>query len=632
MSEFQDDSDTKKKRYGWPIDPYRLFLFYRNKWYWLLISLVVGLLIGAIIAKTLVSREYQATVTFVLNPEYTDRSYQLDAQSTVDAILLPSNIDEVLKRLKRRMRPPVFASHINIDFNLRRSSLLRITINWPSIDEVAKVANTVAEVFIDHQKRQIETLHQETIQKLQTDLDIAQARLSNVRQVYDTLRKEKGFTDIDLEIRTAIEEASRLRFEADQMAVEPSRYASAQEPGDSTSSGNDPQQERGSVAQRSRSNEEYETLREELAQSRARLETARSRLPPEHPTVKALEAEVEKIRAQIPVSRPRHGSSATRQARANALSQQQALEASAAKAEARVQELAQNNSEVTTLLMDINVAERHVEDLKLRLAGASDEGRNPSLMFRLLAEAQPPSFAAKSIRKFVVIGFGLGSLILATLTLLFLAMKGLRVYTATEAAFWSKIPVVGSSVWPSDPNMLQTLIRDLDDYAPSSSGSTLIVSISNDEIERYRAQVIAQWLNQSNALAREAADKSKVALPALRADNRGEDEGEMVAIQKVSNGDSEKTALARPMSLTRAWTGPIPGPMLRRAARLADRVIVTLSSGTVSAIKLARLTTILGREDGIGLLLLGLNKALANSPDRVGPVEQFWNTTRETNK
>ena len=134
--------------------------------------------------------------------------------------------------------------------------------------------------------------------------------------------------------------------------------------------------------------------------------------------------------------------------------------------------------------------------------------------------------------------------------------------------------------------------------------------------------------NQSNILAQKAAFESRMKLPALRANN-SENEGSY-AIQKVPSADQQQNALDRPLSVIRAWSGPISGPMLRRSARLADRVIVTLTSGTVSALTLNRLTTVLGRKDGIGLLLLGLDKTLTDSPDRVGPVKQFWNTTRET--
>lgn len=624
MSEFQDGLDENKKRYGWPVDPYRLLLFYKNRWHWLLIAITVGLLIGAIVAKTMVAKTYEASATLTLNPEYTDRTYQLDVQSMVDAILLGNNVDEVLKRLKLRIPRHAITSAVSTDFNPNRSSLLRINVKWPSADRVAEVANIVAEVFIEHQKKQIGILHEETVQNLQADLDIASARLSNIKQTYDVLRKEKGFSDINLEIQMAIQEASRLRFEADRMAVETNALSnSVQSAGNSNA-------ERGALESGGwtpSSTDEFAELRAELELAQARLEAARTRLPPGHPTIRAMEMDVEKLQAQLPLGRRGRRGATVRQAYTSALTQQRTLESSAARAEARLKELAQDNGDVTSLLLDMSVAERHVEDLKLRHTQAADEARNPPLMFRSLAKATPPSYASKSRRKLVVAASGIGSLFLAVLGLFILANKGLRIYTASEAAFWSKFPVIGSSSWPKEPNMLQSLIRDLDDYAPASSGSTLVVSISDDVTERHFAQVVAQWLNQSSVYARKIAANPETEPPALLADNP--EFVESFPIQMVPNPADEQTALARAVSITRAWTGPIPGPALRRAARLTDRVMVTLTSGMVSAIQLARLPTLLGRDDNIGLLLLGLDEIFSDCPDRVGHVEQFWNAKKQ---
>lgn len=77
-----------------------------------------------------------------------------------------------------------------------------------------------------------------------------------------------------------------------------------------------------------------------------------------------------------------------------------------------------------------------------------------------------------------------------------------------------------------------------------------------------------------------------------------------------------------------AWNGPLSGPVLRRAARLAHRVMVVVSSG-VSVIELARIQTRLGRTKGVGYVLVNLGDAYVDLQDRVGPVEEFWESTSE---
>jgi hypothetical protein len=78
-----------------------------------------------------------------------------------------------------------------------------------------------------------------------------------------------------------------------------------------------------------------------------------------------------------------------------------------------------------------------------------------------------------------------------------------------------------------------------------------------------------------------------------------------------------------------AWNGPLNGPVLRRAARLAHRVMVVVSSG-MSAVDLARIQTRLGREKGVGYVLVNVSDAYVDLKDRVGPVEGFWEGLRDT--
>jgi hypothetical protein len=77
-----------------------------------------------------------------------------------------------------------------------------------------------------------------------------------------------------------------------------------------------------------------------------------------------------------------------------------------------------------------------------------------------------------------------------------------------------------------------------------------------------------------------------------------------------------------------AWNGPLSGPVLRRAARLAHRVMVVVSSG-LSVVELARIKTRLGRDEGVGYVLVNLEDAYLDTEDRVGPVEDFWRGARD---
>ena len=55
--------------------------------------------------------------------------------------------------------------------------------------------------------------------------------------------------------------------------------------------------------------------------------------------------------------------------------------------------------------------------------------------------------------------------------------------------------------------------------------------------------------------------------------------------------------------------------------------MVVVSSG-MSVIELARLQTRLGREKGVGYVLVNVSDAYVDLQDRVGSVEEFWEGPR----
>jgi len=110
----------------------------------------------------------------------------------------------------------------------------------------------------------------------------------------------------------------------------------------------------------------------------------------------------------------------------------------------------------------------------------------------------------------------------------------------------------------------------------------------------------------------------------------GDDDDESAKIRR-SAAPGPMTAAPEPGGVTGvalAWNGPLSGPVLRRAARLAHRVMVVVSSG-MSVIDLARIQTRLGREKGVGYVLVNVGDAYVDLQDRVGPVEEFWESSGE---
>ena len=80
----------------------------------------------------------------------------------------------------------------------------------------------------------------------------------------------------------------------------------------------------------------------------------------------------------------------------------------------------------------------------------------------------------------------------------------------------------------------------------------------------------------------------------------------------------------------RTWDGAMEGAALRSACREAARVLYVTRSGRENALSALTLTERLGREPGVGCVLLGVGPALATSADRVGDLVAFWNAPEPT--
>jgi hypothetical protein len=200
------------------------------------------------------------------------------------------------------------------------------------------------------------------------------------------------------------------------------------------------------------------------------------------------------------------------------------------------------------------------------------------------------------------------------------SLRGLDVRTPKEAAFWSGVPVVGASTWPRDPDMLASLMHDLDDFAPHAEGVTLIVGLSLSEA--HLARKVAEWDPRRADQGNDDPARALMAGAARHLLPSGEP-GSEVARMREAVDEREAPPQRQIMTLT----GPVPAQALRRAARLADRVLVVVTSGRHSVTQLTKIRSRLGRDKGIGVLLVGLERDFAMVRDRVGDVGEFWETT-----
>ncbi|MBC7170849.1 MAG: hypothetical protein H5U40_00390 [Polyangiaceae bacterium] len=316
------------------------------------------------------------------------------------------------------------------------------------------------------------------------------------------------------------------------------------------------------------------------------------------------------------------------------------LRALAGRDSERVDQIAGLEGEATMLLARVTVNQALVNDLDNTMVRMEDALRDPPSGFSVVAPASVPTSAEPNKReKLAAVAVPLFIIALAAAFLLFQEFRGMRVCTASELAFWGRGPVIAATVWPRDLHAVDDLIADMDDFAPHALGRTLIIGASRDQ--SVLAHTIASRLNDdwNDAVSISDYDPISATATSSYAAPMGAAVGAPGPYSDIPLSDSlalvpvsaRSTALSRhrvPRRAVESWDGPDEGPSLRRAARLADRVAVIVSSGALSAIDVAAITTRIGRADGVGFILVDLEPTFSRLKDRVGNVGEFWSARR----
>ncbi len=623
-------------RPGVAVDPYRVLrALWAGKW-WLLAASVVGLVLGFVIAKTFIKSpyttaallKYEGALAYVEGlPPPDPGAFAASSQAL--------SMQPVLKDIKERIG---FEGNLTALSNLVdyttdfANGVLRIEVSSASAEGAAAFSKAVAEAFIGYHEKQQSARIAAEMQSIDGRIKAAEVEAARAREAYKAFREEHGIADVGTEQGGARESAAKLKADA-QLATSEIRALEARV---KTLEEQLAQTSKTRVVTGGRSPElaQYNRLRGELAK-------ARSSLSSEHPRVRSLEAQVEALRQQITsgnIDKTGAGTvtaNTTHQALSDQLrtsqtnleslrERQRSLTELATQAQARAETFSEFEGEASTLLTQIKVNEGLIKELKSTRAYLEDGIGRASSGFVILDPGAVPEYAKRSRTKyFVFAGVPAFFVMIALAFVLGRELRGLRVRTPAEVGFWGHGPVVGSTTWPKDPRGVDDLVAGLDDYAPDARGNILIVGASEREEElacELATRLGEDWVMISDA----SAD------PALAEHVPGQSHrpGPIGHYPLAKTQQPYQLATSHPQEMrVEAWVGPSKGQALRRAARLADRVIVLVPSGAISTTELAAMRTRLGRTEGVGYILVGLDDELQHLPDRAGDIDDFWRTS-----
>jgi len=634
-----DDLDIDEERGGRPGMPVDLGrVLHEVLRYWRVVPIVGALAaVAGVVYASVTTIENTYTARAAILWEGKGSRQQLVTQ--VNSVKLPVNLAEVRRRLKLNTSIDKLRERISLSFD-RDSLLVVVNAEAPSARDSAELANTLVKVFLEYQKRVERAQREEHLQLIEADLQVAQVNLANAREAQATFNKQLGLVDFSTERQQALEQALNMKEEAEKAL----RSAEAEEA-----------RSRKLAAEakrrpRTRSQETTFVNQDQvlLAQKKAQLAEESARLAPDHPTILALKAQIStlarraragenvvsggvNVSANAEYEALQSGVTQADIAREMYMKQHESFLELEAKARARLQDLERAEGQANELHSRVELAVEQVAALQKQRLQAQDGLRSIVSPFRIVTPAVPPEAPDEASKSTTVVRFPIAAMVLTVLGLVGYSLRGLRIHTAREAGYWANTPVIASSTWPRDPETLTALVDELSDHVPTAKGTTLVVGARPNEVPM--AREIAYWLGNVTGWTQKAlVGEASIAIEPDRmiAGGGGGSDSVIIGRGGMIGGGS---ALARTDQVDRephqvmvaqAWDGPTHGPSLRRAARLADRVLVVVASGTLSAPAIMQLQTRLGRDSGVGLLIVGLDPAFVKLPDRVGPVDSFW--------
>lgn len=646
-----DASEDDGEKLGNPVDPARVFRrLVRSRW-WILGAFVIGVAIGLPVAKFVLKRDYRATAMLRYEgvPEIEGLQQAGTEEADLGSKLQSIFVDDVLGEVKERlgMEEPTYVVGALIEAESDAAQVVRISASATEPDRAAEFTNTVVAVFLEHQVATQRQRIQTAIDSIDERMGTSNQTLSAARQAYDTFRERHGIADLTTEQEAAIERAAELRAQRDlkeseigalEARLEQLRRELRNTPRTTVQS---------TSVMATAEAEELRRLEAELAQTRANLSD-------EHPRVQALQQQISTLRERIQTSgmdkqRTTHSSSNSRytaleasisEAQADLQAARQRLESLttlAQEAQEQVEQFSSIEGEASGLLAEVRVNEQLINELqtqKARLEGALND---PAHGFHTMDEASAPEYAEPSKKKYIVAaGFPAVFVFLTLLVLLWRELRGLSIQTTREAAFWGNGPVVGASVWPRVMQAIDDLIADMDDFIPDATGEMLVVGATEEANElalQFAGRLNSDWYD-TTLVGSMFDDDGTPSLPpgTVEPADSMRPTTSMVPYKPhaLAQARAHHIDMQSPMQMkVGIWEGDLNGPALRRAARLADRVCVVVKAGDTSAIELKKVKTRLGREKGIGYILVNVDEPYASLPDRVGPVELFWTSTRD---
>lgn len=607
----QDESE----RPGFPVDPSRILRALIRARYVLLLSLFIGGGLGVLFSRLAFPPSYLSSVTVRFDGMPALPGLPQPTPVAVSAYADGLLAEPVLRSVQRELGDAVPSTLHGMTASITRTSdpqsgAIRAEVRGGSPESARSFAAALGQSFIDYQMEQQRSRLNESHRRLGEQLELAREGHRRARAAWDQFRERHNIDSLESE-QGRLASAAELRTEAilaqNELAALEERVARLKREVARTP--------KLAISQHSRTSPEV--IR--LAEAEAELALKEATLTAAHPEITALKRQVQTLRVRIangldePVTTELYGPNSERSTLALSLAEAESVVAlqrgraeglrrHADEATERVAAFSAIEGQAVVMLSNLEVQrdlESRLDAERARIAAAI---LRPDAGFSIVKPAHlPEAPEGNKLAAIVKLASPLLALALALAILLFRELRGLKIRTPSELAYWTRSPVIAASTWPNEPGGLEELIEGLDDKLPYARGKYLLVGASPWDASL--AEAIAHKIESSYLLPTHSGEAESV---------------------EMTRAESAITKPTRSPMRVSSWGGTTEGAPIRRAARLADRVIVIVSSGTINIFEAMRISRRVGRQSGVGFILVNLPIEDVALGDRVGELTEFF--------
>lgn len=485
-----EESGNEPRRPGLPVEPRRLLLILwpHRKRFGLVFAAAA---LVALVTFFLLPKTYESSAVLVYEGSPLLATSDDDAPSVeafVQSAVLPSRLREVRDRLGWPI--PLHGLASLVDAEVESKASMRIAASGQTAEDAYTLATTVLDVFLEQEaafnQRELERLTAEN----EVALRNARERRDAAQAAFNAFREKSGRPDLLDEREELLQRAATLRARDDEAAVEIAAQSALIEELERARS----ELPRQVVASAVRGS----PVDAPLGQARAELANARSTLSEEHPRVQALKERVQSLQAQrgsepsvvgeqTLIANPALASvdeqlASARGKLAAAQERKAAVRVLLADIQRETEALAPAEGEARAVTGELDAAIARFELLTTEAAALRDAALSPLTGFQVLSSPMMPEepVRSKGALAFLV---PLPFLVVAVFALLVLLreLRTLNVEAPREVAWWGNGPVLGTTVWPRDPDALPTFVAELEDQGVYGAGRTLVVPATEAE-------------------------------------------------------------------------------------------------------------------------------------------------------